>query len=501
MRIYEYTFFGACDLFNPLIVSLVVELEHFMHIFFDQMMYNHTKHVQLLNIMKIKKTLLALSLCLYVGTAYAANFNPIETERLALKGDPKAQYELGYAYYNGEDLPENKAKGIEWLTKSAKQGDAKAQYALGVALYDENIEDSSKQPVVIEWLTKSANQNNADAQLQLGVIYSLDHGKPESYKKGLYYFELAAAQGNVDAQAASGVQYLSGFAGGKKDYVKAFNYFKAAADQGHIEAKAQMAYLYLIGFGVKKDEEKAVKLFTELSKKGSGFSTFYLGKVHEKGIVVPQSYQKALEYYMQVSDYSAAQNGIGNLYLNGWGVAKDNAKAFEWFLKSAEMDHPESQYEVSYMYYKGIGVNKDSAKAFYWAQRGAILGSAKAQYTLGHMYSYGDVVPQDDKKSFEWHLRAAEQGNVESEYAVGHAYSLGIGVPVDEDKAFAWMNRAYQHDSLDAEVKLGFMYYGGEGVAKNIDKAYELWASAEKKGHQGAGKVLRNMKAYVTGNK
>ena len=34
-----------------------------------------------------------------------------------------------------------------------------------------------------------------------------------------------------------------------------------------------------------------------------------------------------------------------------------------------------------------------------------------------------------------------------------------------------------------------------------IDKAYELWASAEKKGHQGAGKVLRNMKAYVTGNK
>ncbi|NNH79028.1 sel1 repeat family protein, partial [Acinetobacter sp. ANC 5380] len=173
--------------------------------------------------MNFKKKLLSLSLCLFVGTAFAGNFDLKETEKLALKGEDKAQYELGYAYYYGEGVPTNEAKGIEWLKKSAQQGNAKAQYELGMALYDGNIEGSHNHPVAIEWLTKSANQNYADAQGFLGVIYSTDTGKPESYKKGLYYLELAAAQGHADAQFLSGMQYLNGYMGAKRDVQKAYN--------------------------------------------------------------------------------------------------------------------------------------------------------------------------------------------------------------------------------------------------------------------------------------
>lgn len=112
--------------------------------------------------MKFKKIILSISL--FVSTAFAGTFNLEETKKLANQGDAKAQYELGYAYYYGEGVPENEERGIEWLLYSAKQGNADAQYELGAALYDENIKGSDKQPTVVEWLTKSANQNNADAQ-------------------------------------------------------------------------------------------------------------------------------------------------------------------------------------------------------------------------------------------------------------------------------------------------------------------------------------------------
>lgn len=42
---------------------------------------------------------------------------------------------------------------------------------------------------------------------------------------------------------------------------------------------------------------------------------------------------------MQAHEYAAAQNSIVKLYQNGLGVAQDNTKAFEWFLKSAKTDY------------------------------------------------------------------------------------------------------------------------------------------------------------------
>lgn len=41
---------------------------------------------------------------------------------LAEKGNPKAQYALGYMYYYGQGIPTNKALGEIWIDKAAAQG-------------------------------------------------------------------------------------------------------------------------------------------------------------------------------------------------------------------------------------------------------------------------------------------------------------------------------------------------------------------------------------------
>lgn len=50
----------------------------------------------------------------------------------ALRGDSKAQFELGVAYASGRAEPEDYAEAVRWLDKAAAQGNARAQSTLGL---------------------------------------------------------------------------------------------------------------------------------------------------------------------------------------------------------------------------------------------------------------------------------------------------------------------------------------------------------------------------------
>ena len=48
-------------------------------------------------------------------------------ESRAIKGDPVAQFCLGFMYKHGKGVPHNREKAIAWYTKAAEQGYAPAQ--------------------------------------------------------------------------------------------------------------------------------------------------------------------------------------------------------------------------------------------------------------------------------------------------------------------------------------------------------------------------------------
>ncbi len=54
--------------------------------------------------------------------------------------------------------------------------------------------------------------------------------------------------------------------------------------------------------------------------------------------------------------YADAQHNLGYCYANGMGVAKDYAKAAEWYRKSAEQGCAEAQYTLAELYANGYGV-------------------------------------------------------------------------------------------------------------------------------------------------
>ena len=89
-------------------------------------------------------------------------------ERAAAQGNPAAAYRLGKLYLQGEQVPKDVTKALEYLTASAKEGSPFAQYTLGkLYLMGKDVEQDREE--AYRWFEMSAGQGNPYAQ------FFLDH--------------------------------------------------------------------------------------------------------------------------------------------------------------------------------------------------------------------------------------------------------------------------------------------------------------------------------------
>ena len=119
----------------------------------------------------------------------------IETLRkLAETGDANAQANLGFMYTNGEGVPKDAVKAVEWSQKAAAQGNAYAQANLGfIYMIGEGVPKDAVKAV--EWYQKAAAQGHAHAQANLGKSYYHGKGVPKDVVLGYAWLNLAAASG------------------------------------------------------------------------------------------------------------------------------------------------------------------------------------------------------------------------------------------------------------------------------------------------------------------
>lgn len=87
-------------------------------------------------------------------------------EKAAAQGNSHAAYQLGKLYLQGEQVPKDVAKALEYLTQSSEQGSQYAQYTLGkLYLIGEEVTQDREQ--AYGWLWESASQGNEYAQFLL----------------------------------------------------------------------------------------------------------------------------------------------------------------------------------------------------------------------------------------------------------------------------------------------------------------------------------------------
>ena len=259
-----------------------------------------------------------------------AEYKVSESQKKADSGDAAAQYALGWMYANGEGVPMDAAKAVEWCQKAAAQGEA-------------------------------------FAQLRLGWMYANGEGVPKDAAKAAEWYQKAAAQGNTLAQAELGGRYYKG-EGVPKEAAKAVEWYQKAAAQGEAHAQKILELIYANGQGVPKDAAKAVEWWQKAAALGSAGAQLQIGWIYLNGEGVPKDATKAVEWYQKAAAQgnADAQRQIGWIYLNGEGVPKDTAKAVEWYQKAAAQGNARAQAKLGVMYYEGEGVPKDSVLAYAW---------------------------------------------------------------------------------------------------------------------------------------
>jgi TPR repeat protein len=123
-----------------------------------------------------------------------------EIRARADKGDAKAQYELGRAFFSGTlGVAKDEAEAVKWFRKAAEQNVADAQFSLGVC-YANGRGVTKDDAEAVKWFRKAAEQNLADAQYNLGVCYDSGEGVAKDEVEAYKWWLLAAGQGNDDAK-------------------------------------------------------------------------------------------------------------------------------------------------------------------------------------------------------------------------------------------------------------------------------------------------------------
>lgn len=104
-----------------------------------------------------------------------------------------------------------------------------------------------------------------------------------------------------------------------------------------------------------------------------------------------------------------AQNSLGVLYFNGFGVEQDFAVGLRWYYEAAKQHYAKAQYNLAQAYELGQGVEKDYGLAFQWYRLAADNGLIYAQYSLGTLYARGAGVEQSFPDAYLWFEIAARQ--------------------------------------------------------------------------------------------
>jgi TPR repeat protein len=117
-------------------------------------------------------------------------------------------------------------------------------------------------------------------------------------------------------------------------------------------------------------------------------------------------------------------------YLDGKGVAKDEAKAFAMNSEAAESGDHDAVLAMGWFHLNGIGVEADSEKAEYWYRKSARQGETRAMFSLGQMAYLGTAY----EDALLWFNRAADKGHKRSLYWLGKLYWRGQGVVASDKK-------------------------------------------------------------------
>ncbi len=179
-----------------------------------------------------------------------------------------------------------------------------------------------------------------------------------------------------------------------------------------------------------------------------------LGQWFLAGRGVARDEARALAWFKHAAHagHAGAANMLGRCYENAWGTEQDDRAAAQWYTLAADRGSDWGMYNLATALVLGRGARADRRQALAWYERAAALGHAKSLNIVGGFHEDGWEVAPDPARAAQYYRRAAEGGDFRGRFN----YARVLALSGHEAQAQAWIrlvpqgaNRPFLDKMLD----------------------------------------------------
>lgn len=351
-------------------------------------------------------------------------------------------------------------------------------------------------------VARAAQAKLPAAEYRIGLCYLQGKGVPASRSEGRRWLELAATQGNADAQTAIATLLITGQvddqprprAGGlfgdsalaQPDFIAAEGWARRAAEAGSAEAQALLGYILTAGPEAIRNLEQAEHWYGRSAASGNPQGKLGLGLAILRRAGTNIAEQKpgiAAIVSAAELDLPMAQYLHGVLLEHGVGLPPDPAMAVRLYQKAAATGLRSAMARLGLALIEGRGIARpDPITGESWLRRAALAGDVEAAALVGDLYAKGGDLPPNFAEAAVWFQRAAEGGHAMAARALGMLYLTGAGVPRNADEAAVWFERAGRAGDFASQVDLANLVLQGSVRDGDPDRMRSWFEQAAESG-------------------
>ncbi|WP_459732001.1 tetratricopeptide repeat protein [Pseudomonas sp. MHK4] len=140
-----------------------------------------------------------------------------------------------------------------------------------------------------------------------------------------------------------------------------------------------------------------------------------------------------------------ARNMLGRCHEHGWGCEADAFVAARHYQIAAKAGLDWAMYNYANLLATGRGVVEDQLQALNLYRRAAELGHAKSMNLLGRYLEEGQVCPGDPAEARDWYRRSAEGGDFRGQFS----FAAVLADEGNIDEALQWLRQALAGGNLN----------------------------------------------------
>ncbi|MDF3838153.1 tetratricopeptide repeat protein [Cupriavidus basilensis] len=164
-----------------------------------------------------------------------------------------------------------------------------------------------------------------------------------------------------------------------------------------------------------------------------------LGQWFLAGHGLPRDEAQAFAWFKHAAHagHAGAANMAGRCYENGWGTLQDDNAAAHWYTLAAQRGSDWGMYNLATALVLGRGIGASRAEALDWYRRAAGMGHAKSLNIVGGFYEDGWEVGRDAATAMDYYRRAAEGGDFRGQFN----YARTLALCGREREAIRWVRQ------------------------------------------------------------